>query len=129
MWEIHFSLKSLSKQCVYLLSSIIIVAIGDTEIAEDFHFQCFKSQLAVAEDDVEVVVGDGSLLIFDLEHFSVPERKDQTFGSLDSAWVEGLLGVACEHFAEDGLADDDEVSVFIDVFVEVVFVVGVDSVD
>ena len=109
----------ISQEVCYFFSSIVEIPVIDAEVAEDLSLQSFNSDLWVSEDHEIVIVGDSLAVRFDFVSLLVPERHQEGVSLLCSLWIEALLTVSSNYPAVDGLGDNDDVHVVIDVLVEI----------
>jgi hypothetical protein len=107
---------------------IVIVGVGDAEVAEQFELKGPNSQLRIAINDVVVIVGN-SLLILNSEGHSRPQRKYHSSSLLDPLCVKCLCRVPSDQLTVYSLTNEDNMLVLVDVVVEINFVERISSVE
>lgn len=87
---------SFTKEGVNVLIFVVEVGVGDSKIAEDEVLSWSETDLAVSEEDVVLIVRDGSRSF--LQFVGIAGAEDHYEGIFSSALgFEGLIGVASKH--------------------------------
>jgi hypothetical protein len=110
------------------MSVVVIVGIGDAEVAEQFELKGPNSQLRIAINDVVIIVGNSLLLLYSEDH-SRPQWKYHSSSLLDPLCVECLSRVPSDQLTVNSFTNEDNMLVLVDIVVEVNFVERVSTVE
>lgn len=116
----------LAQQGVRPFSSALVIASIHPQIAKEFTL--VDSEVWVAEDDVHLVVRDGFLVFLGGVDASIGKWEDDSSACCSGLRLEGGFSVSSKDETFGGFDDEDEVFLAVDVFVDVGFVVLVETV-
>lgn len=118
--QVHLPLR-LPDQRLHPLPLVVEVAVSYSEVAENSVLLGSDANLGVAEDEEIVVVGDSPPAFVEVKDsvVAVPQRHQHPETSLSPSDRNGSLTVGCDHLVVDGLYDQHNVRVVVNVAVEV----------
>lgn len=99
---------------------VLVVGIGDAEITEDLVVTRFQSYLAVAENDVILVICDSIIpSVFEREDLSLADTDDETIVTALASRVESVIAVTADHLAVLQFEQEEYVGDVVDELVEI----------
>ena len=99
---------------------VLVVGIGDAEITEDLVVTRFQSYLAVAENDVILVICDSIIpSVFEREDLSLADTDDETIVTALASRVESVVAVTADHLAVLQFEQQEYVGNVVDELVEI----------
>ena len=127
--EVEFSKRAFSQKGVDFAAFCVEVSVVYAEVAEELRFLGLKPEFRVAENDKIVVVGDWLFVGQDFEGAVAPQTHQKSEADFGACAVDGLTAERSDVFPENGLQNHDNVRMFVDVFVRIRFIEGVEAVE